>query len=96
MPVRYDTDQQEFVVDSDDCPDCGEPLYQSGCDAPGCNGLACQDCGTGCDSHFVDTEDGAGAQPLPLRSPTRTTRSGSTPSGLRSDCRRSAVRREDG
>lgn len=53
MPVRYDTNQETFVIDPEDCPDCGQSLYQSGC-----NGLACQDCGTGCDLDFVDAEDG--------------------------------------
>ena len=58
MPVYFDTDANAFAIVSDDCPNCGEPWYMSGCTAPGCNGLACQDCGTGCDYDFVDAEDG--------------------------------------
>ncbi len=58
MSVRYDTDDEQFVIDPTHCPDCDEELYVSACDAPGCNSLACQDCGTGCDLDFVDAEDG--------------------------------------
>lgn len=53
MPVRYDTDRETFVIDSETCRDCGQPLYDSGCDAPGCNGFGCQDCGLGCDRDFL-------------------------------------------
>lgn len=49
MAVRYDTDDDEFVIDSDNCEDCDEPLYDTGCDAPGCPGRCCMDCATGCD-----------------------------------------------
>ncbi|MDT0381397.1 DUF6011 domain-containing protein [Streptomyces sp. DSM 42041] len=42
------------VPDSRGCPDCGEPAYFSGCDADGCNGYGCQDCGSGCDLDFAD------------------------------------------
>jgi hypothetical protein len=58
MPVMFDDLSGGFVIRSDDCEDCGQPLYQSGCDAAGCDGLACQDCGSGCDYDFVDLEDG--------------------------------------
>lgn len=57
MVVRYDTDTDAWVVDSEECPHCEEALYHSGCDAPGCNGLACQDCGTGCDLDFAPEDD---------------------------------------
>jgi hypothetical protein len=50
--IRYDDTEENFVIESDEC-DCGQPLYQSSCDAPGCNGLGCQGCGTGCDLDFV-------------------------------------------
>lgn len=46
------------VPDQRGCPECGEPAYFSGCDADGCNGYACQDCGLGCDLDFVDAEGG--------------------------------------
>lgn len=49
MAIRFDTDADEFVIDPDRCPECGSPLYDTGCDAPGCNSLWCPDCGTGCD-----------------------------------------------
>ena len=58
MPVYFDTTEDAFVIAPDHCSDCQEPFYQSGCDAPGCNGLACEDCATGCDLDFVDAEDG--------------------------------------
>lgn len=58
MVVRYDTEVETFVIDAEDCSGCGEPLYDSGCDAPGCSGLGCQDCGTGCDIDFLPDEDG--------------------------------------
>lgn len=56
MVVRYDTDDEEFVVDPDECEDCGEPLYFTGCDAPGCNGFSCTDCATGCDLEMLGDE----------------------------------------
>jgi hypothetical protein len=58
MVVRYDHEINGFVVEPDECGGCGEPLYDSGCAAPGCNGRACQDCGTGCDLDFVDADEG--------------------------------------
>lgn len=36
---------------------CGQPLYESCCDA--CDGFACPDCGTGCDLDFLPREEGA-------------------------------------
>lgn len=56
MVVRYDTDKHGFVIDSGICEGCGEPMYDSGCDAPGCNGFGCQDCGLGCDIDFLPDE----------------------------------------
>lgn len=53
MTVRYDTGLHTFVIDSEYCQYCGEGLYDAGCDAPGCNGLGCQDCGSGCDLDFL-------------------------------------------
>ena len=49
MAVRYDAGTQGFAVDPDYCPDCESPLYDTGCDAPGCTARCCTDCGTGCD-----------------------------------------------
>ena len=40
------------------CPDCREPVYDSGCQAPGCNGWGCPDCGSGCDLEFVSADMG--------------------------------------
>ncbi|KPC92211.1 hypothetical protein ADL27_26245 [Streptomyces sp. NRRL F-6602] len=40
------------------CPDCEQDAYFSGCDAPGCNGWGCPDCGAGCDLDFVDADGG--------------------------------------
>jgi hypothetical protein len=50
MPVYYDTEAEEFMIGPDTCPDCGEPLYDTGCDAPGCTARCCMNCGTGCDA----------------------------------------------
>lgn len=58
MPVRYDDETSGFVIESDHCQDCNQPLYDSGCDAPGCNGYACPDCGTGCDLDFAPEGEG--------------------------------------
>jgi hypothetical protein len=62
MPVRYDTDDG-FTIDSETCEDCGSPLYDTGCDARGCNGFCCMECGTGCDIEFAP-EDGRCATAL--------------------------------
>lgn len=64
MPVRFDTALDGFVIEPDDCPDCEQPLYHSGCVAPGCNGLACEDCGTGCDLEFSPAGEGECASAL--------------------------------
>jgi hypothetical protein len=53
MAVYYDTDAEEFAISPDDCEDCGEPLYDTGCDAPGCQGRCCMDCATGCDIEII-------------------------------------------
>ncbi|WP_230536427.1 hypothetical protein [Streptomyces sp. OUCMDZ-3434] len=44
------------------CHSCGQDAYFSGCEAPGCNGYGCPDCGTGCDIDFLDDEDSSCAQ----------------------------------
>ena len=62
MPVRYDYDDG-FTIVSETCEDCGQPLYDTGCDAPRCNGFCCMDCGTGCDIEF-DRENGRCATAL--------------------------------
>jgi hypothetical protein len=63
-----------FVIDPDHCTDCGEPLYDTGCDAPGCNGRCCQNCGTGCDLAWLDAdEDGYCATRLARESDTNRT-----------------------
>jgi hypothetical protein len=49
MAVYYDDEAETFAVSPDECPDCGEPRYDTGCAAPGCNGVAFPCCGTGCD-----------------------------------------------
>ena len=61
MTVGFDTTTDQFVVHPEDCPHCEQPLYFSGCDAPGCSSWGCQDCGTGCDLDFVDDGDCATA-----------------------------------
>ena len=49
MPIYYDEGAGMLAIGSENCGDCGEPLYDTGCDAPGCRGYCCMDCGTGCD-----------------------------------------------
>lgn len=51
-------DRPHTRPDERGCPYCGEPAYDSGCEAPGCNGWGCPDCGAGCDLDFVSAEDG--------------------------------------
>jgi hypothetical protein len=54
MPIIYDEESGGLAVASETC-ECGEPYYDSGCDAPGCAGYRCIDCGTGCDLDLDDT-----------------------------------------
>lgn len=54
MAVTVDLDTGEVGFVDDVCPDCGEPMYSSGCEAPGCTGFGCPDCGVGCDLDFAD------------------------------------------
>jgi hypothetical protein len=49
-------DELELAVENE-CPDCGAPLYDSGCDASGHSGQGCQECGYGCDYDLVPDED---------------------------------------
>ena len=51
MPIMYDDETGGLAVASEYCPDpeCGAPRYDTGCDAPGCDGWRCDACGTGCD-----------------------------------------------
>lgn len=63
MSIRFDSIADSFVIDSDTCGNCGEPLYDTGCAAPGCTATCCMDCGIGCDIE-VDNLDGACARAL--------------------------------
>ena len=63
MPVYYDTQGGSFAVASEHCSECEEPLYDTGCDAPGCLGYRCGNCGTGCDIDIAP-EDGTCARAL--------------------------------
>jgi hypothetical protein len=54
MPIVYDEESGDLAVASDHCGDCGQPLYDTGCDALGCNGYCCFNCGTGCDIDLAD------------------------------------------
>jgi hypothetical protein len=62
MAVRFDTTTNTFVGDPDYCADCDEPLSDTGCGAPNCNGRCCMRCGTGCDREFFDPDDSVCAQ----------------------------------
>lgn len=48
MPITYNQDEG-FTIVPEYCPDCEEPRYDTGCDAPGCDGFRCDNCSTGCD-----------------------------------------------
>lgn len=54
MAVYYDTTTGRFMISPEECGDCGAPLYDTGCDAPGCAARCCMDCGTGCDLELDD------------------------------------------
>lgn len=56
--VFLDPNRPHTAPDERGCPDCDQPAYDSGCEADGCNGWGCPDCGTGCDLDFVSAEDG--------------------------------------
>jgi hypothetical protein len=45
-PVMWD-DDAGFVVFDATC--CDLRMNDTGCDAPGCRGFCCDDCGSGCD-----------------------------------------------
>lgn len=49
MTIRYDTDAGSFAFLPAKCQDCGGPLYDTGCEARGCDARLCPECGTGCD-----------------------------------------------
>ncbi len=53
MAIGYDDDRAAIVIVPDECPDCGYPRYDTGCDAPGCHGAAFMCCGTGCDNGLI-------------------------------------------
>lgn len=52
MAISYHDATSGFVIVPDECPDCGGPRYDTGCDAPGCHAAAFPCCGTGCDIEF--------------------------------------------
>lgn len=54
MAVYYDTTTGQFAIIPDECGDCGDPLYDTSCGAPGCTGRCCMNCGTGCDLELDD------------------------------------------
>lgn len=53
-----DPNRPHMQPDERGCPDCEQPAYDSGCEAAGCTGWGCPDCGTGCDLDFASAEDG--------------------------------------
>jgi hypothetical protein len=63
MPIIYDEESGGLALQSEFCEDCTSPLYDTGCDAPGCRGYRCGNCGTGCDAEF-DNESGRCATAL--------------------------------
>ena len=67
MPVWYDSTAGKFVISPDVCPECGDGLYDTACDAAGCPGRCCMDCGTGCDIE-MDPENGRCASALAAES----------------------------
>ncbi|WP_369274470.1 hypothetical protein AB5J55_35125 [Streptomyces sp. R11] len=57
-----DPTSDHTVPDQRGCPYCEDDAYFSGCDAPGCNGWGCPNCGTGCDLDFLDDDESRCAQ----------------------------------
>lgn len=64
--VFLDPDRPRLLDTPDErgCHSCGQPAYDSGCEAPGCNGYGCPDCGTGCDIDFLDADESRCAQAI--------------------------------
>jgi hypothetical protein len=60
--VFLDPTRPHTTVDDRGCPHCGGDYYDSGCEAPGCTGYACPDCGAGCDLDFLDAAESKCAQ----------------------------------
>ena len=54
MPIYYDSEAGAFGIASEYC-ECGSARYDTGCDAPGCDGWQCGNCGTGCDVDLSDS-----------------------------------------
>lgn len=46
-PVMYNDSAGSFEIFDPTC--CEQPMVDTGCDAPGCRGFACEECGAGCD-----------------------------------------------
>lgn len=67
MSIRFDSTAGDFVLDNE-THDCGRPMYDTGCPAPGCSGWGCTDCGEGCAYGLV--EDSPCAQALAAESET--------------------------
>lgn len=63
MPVIYDAEAEGFAISPEECPECEAPLYDTGCDAPGCIGRSCVECGSGCDIE-ADPDSGTCATAL--------------------------------
>lgn len=61
MPVYVNEDFEPvapFIFDpTGGCPDDGEDLYDTGCDAAGHHGYGCVDCGWGCDYDLVPDDE---------------------------------------
>lgn len=54
-PVMWDDDSRTFFVFDERC--CGIYMYDTGCDAIGCTGYVCEQCGKGC-TDLADPERG--------------------------------------
>lgn len=61
MPIGYDFTTGGLAFISDECPDCGDTMYGTGCDAPGCDNFTCPSCGYGCNWESAG-EDGTCGQ----------------------------------
>lgn len=66
MPVMWDDEQQRFVVFNP--VHCDTDMYDTSCDAPGCTGFECTECGAGCDIER-DPEMGLCAKRIARESP---------------------------
>jgi len=56
VPIGFDNETGGIAFISDECPDCGNTMYSTGCDWYGCDSMYCPDCSYGCDLDALGEE----------------------------------------